>query len=72
MNTIIDIRNVSHRFAGGRNVLNNFSLQIPPGSIYGLLGRNGAGKTTCIRLLVGLLKPQEGSLSLLQEDPLTW
>jgi ABC-2 type transport system ATP-binding protein len=72
MNTIIDIRNVSHRFAGGHNVLDNFSLQIPPGSIYGLLGRNGAGKTTCIRLLVGLLKPQEGSVSLLQEDPLTW
>ncbi len=72
MNTIIELRNISHSFVAWQNVLNNVSLQIPKGSIYGLLGRNGAGKTTCIRLLVGLLKPQEGSVKLLQEDPLLW
>jgi ABC-2 type transport system ATP-binding protein len=72
MNPIIELRSVSHSFVAGQNVLNNVCLQIPKGSIYGLLGRNGAGKTTCIRLLVGLLKPREGSVKLLQEDPLLW
>jgi ABC-type multidrug transport system ATPase subunit len=34
--------------------LNNFSLRVPRGSIYGFLGRNGAGKTTAIKILAGL------------------
>jgi len=72
MNMPIDIRNVSHSFIGGLNILKSVSLQVPPGGIYGLLGRNGAGKTTCIRLLVGLLKPEKGSVSVLAEDPLLW
>ncbi|MDX8047307.1 ABC transporter ATP-binding protein [Gracilibacillus sp. S3-1-1] len=41
-------------------VVNNLSLNIPSGSIYGFLGPNGAGKTTTMRMLVGLIKPDDG------------
>lgn len=44
--------------------LNDFSVHIPKGSIYGLVGKNGAGKTTFIRLICGLQKPTKGSFSL--------
>ncbi len=46
-------------------VLNNVSLRVPEGSIYGFLGPNGAGKTTTLRLILGLLKKQHGSISIL-------
>jgi len=71
MNPTIEINRLSHRF-GRQLVLNDLTLKVPAGSIYGFLGRNGAGKTTCIRLLVGLLTPQKGSLALLGENPITW
>lgn len=41
---------------GSKAILNNISLNVPEGSIYGYLGRNGAGKSTTIKLLLGLLK----------------
>ena len=44
--------------------LNNFSLHIPKGSIYGFVGENGAGKTTFIRILCGLQAPASGSYAL--------
>jgi len=44
--------------------LDNFSVHIPKGSIYGLVGRNGAGKTTFIRLVCGLQRPSSGNYSL--------
>ncbi|WP_085994154.1 ABC transporter ATP-binding protein [Oceanobacillus senegalensis] len=47
---------------GGETVVNNLSLNIPTGSIYGFLGPNGAGKTTTMRMLVGLIKPDKGSI----------
>ena len=43
-------------------VINDVSLEIPKGISFGLLGSNGAGKTTFIRLMVGLLKPNSGSI----------
>ncbi len=60
---MIDIRNVS--FAYGRNseVLRNFSLSFAPGGVYGLLGRNGTGKSTLLYLIMGLLRPQKGSVA---------
>ncbi len=44
--------------------LNDVSLQVPQGSIYGFLGPNGAGKSTLIRVLAGLIKPSAGSFSI--------
>ncbi|HVI45027.1 MAG TPA: ATP-binding cassette domain-containing protein [Chitinophaga sp.] len=46
------------------SVLQNVSLQVPKGSIYGFLGANGAGKTTMIRLLLGLLPHEKSSIHL--------
>jgi ABC-2 type transport system ATP-binding protein len=52
-----------HRFSNSETVLNNINLQVAEGSIYGFLGPNGAGKTTTFRLILGLLKKQEGEIS---------
>src|SRR5215471_17207868 len=50
---------------GARSVLENLELSVPPGSIYGLLGRNGAGKTTLLKLAMGLLLPSSGEVRVL-------
>ncbi len=49
--------------------LNELSLQVPTGISFGLLGPNGARKTTLIRLLVGLLKPKSGNVRILGKTP---
>lgn len=56
---------------GEVRALNNVNLTIPKGQIFGLLGSNGAGKTTIIRLLTGAIKATGGSLSVLDQDPTT-
>lgn len=65
MHYTIETEKLSHRFAKGEPVLENISLQVPAGSIYGFLGPNGAGKTTTLRLILGLLKKQEGKITVL-------
>ena len=55
----IDVRGLTKRF-DGRTVVNNLSMTVPRGTIYGFLGPNGSGKTTTIRMLCGLLTPDEG------------
>ncbi|MGG7550829.1 ABC transporter ATP-binding protein [Chryseobacterium arthrosphaerae] len=47
---------------GSKTILNNISLNIPEGSIYGYLGRNGAGKSTTIKLLLGLLESDHDNI----------
>lgn len=56
---------------GGSKALDGFSLEVPEGSVFGLLGRNGAGKTTAIRVLLGLLRPDAGRSEVLGEDSLS-
>ena len=53
---------------GGQRVVNSLDLRIPQGSVYGLLGRNGAGKSTTIRMLMGMVRPDSGSATLLGEN----
>jgi len=50
---------------GSVTALDGLSLSVRQGEIYGFLGRNGAGKTTALRLLMGILKPDSGSIELL-------
>jgi ABC-2 type transport system ATP-binding protein len=53
---------------GDRYVVNNLNLEIPSGTVYGLLGRNGAGKSTTIKMLAGMVAPDYGSIELLGEN----
>ncbi len=56
----IDVRDVTKKF-GNRTVVNHIAMQVKHGEIYGFLGPNGSGKTTFLRMLCGLLKPDAGS-----------
>ncbi len=51
-------------FAGGRRALDGLSLSVPRGALFGFLGLNGAGKTTTIRALAGLVRPDDGVISI--------
>ena len=64
----IEFCNVSKSF-GQVKAANGLDLQIEEGQVYALLGHNGAGKTTALRLLLGLLKPDGGQVSVFGHDP---
>ncbi len=71
MNTYaIQTDTLTRDFAAVRAV-DNLSIQVPTGSIFGFLGPNGSGKTTTIRLLLGLLEPTHGKAQVLGFDTLT-
>src|SRR5438270_10250301 len=55
-------------FYGDSHVLHDVSFSLRPGRLLGLLGRNGAGKTTCMSAIIGLLKARRGTISLYGED----
>jgi ABC-2 type transport system ATP-binding protein len=59
---------LSKTFPGGVQAVSSLDLAVPAGAVYGLLGRNGAGKTTAIRLLMGLLRADGGSARVLGQD----
>ncbi len=63
----IDVHGLSKSF-GNKRAVNHLSLQVAEGEIYGFLGPNGSGKTTSIRMLCGLLTPDEGSGTCLGYD----
>jgi len=63
----IDVRGLSKSF-GNRKVVRDLSMQVRRGTIYGFLGPNGSGKTTTIRMLTGLLTPDEGEGTCLGYD----
>ncbi len=65
----IEIDNLSKNY-GKLRALNNMSLDVPEGTIYGLVGPNGSGKTTLIKALVGSLRPNSGFAKVLGLDPL--
>jgi ABC-2 type transport system ATP-binding protein len=57
---------------GRTPVLSDLSLAVPRGSVFALLGRNGAGKSSLLRVLLGQRPPAAGRVRLLGEDPWTW
>src|SRR3954452_22405130 len=59
-----------HTFYGDSHVLHGVGFALPPGGVLALLGRNGAGKTTCISTIIGFLKPKDGDIRLFGE-PIT-
>lgn len=66
----ITLTDVSKRY-GATQALNGLSLEIARGEMFGLIGPDGAGKTTAIRLICGLLHPDTGSLRVIDLDPVT-
>ena len=59
------------KYYGQRAVVESLDLRVPEGSVYGLLGRNGSGKSTTIKMLLGLVQPDCGRAELLGEDVAT-
>ena len=66
---VIDVRGLTKSFSGKR-VVDDFAITVRRGRIYGFLGPNGSGKTTTIRMLCGLLRPDEGKGTCLGHDVL--
>lgn len=64
----ISTTNLCRRF-GSVLAVQDVNLAVPEGSVYGYLGRNGAGKTTTIQMLMGLLLPDQGTISVMGFDP---
>jgi ABC-2 type transport system ATP-binding protein len=64
MEPIIDLKDLSCRY-GSHEAVSHLSLRVPAGSTYAFLGTNGAGKTTTIKTLLNLLKPTQGSATVL-------
>jgi lipopolysaccharide export system ATP-binding protein len=55
----------------GRTVVDRVSFEINPGEIVGILGRNGAGKTTSFRMVIGMITPEAGQVTFLNQDVTT-
>ncbi|MGW2510898.1 ATP-binding cassette domain-containing protein [Streptomyces scopuliridis] len=62
---VIETRGLTKRYRGGQLAVDRLDLSVPAGSVFGFLGPNGSGKTTTIRMLMGLIEPTAGSASLL-------
>jgi ABC-2 type transport system ATP-binding protein len=67
---MITVRNLTKRF-GSFTAVNNVSLDVGKGEIFGFLGPNGAGKSTTIRMLCGILTPTDGEATVLGYSPFT-
>ena len=61
MDPLVDIRDLTFSY-GSQPVLEGINLAVPPGVTLGLIGPNGGGKTTLMKLMLGLLEPQDGSI----------
>lgn len=59
---MIEIKNVSKSYVKGKKSVDDLNLKINDGEIFGFLGPNGAGKTTTIRMITGILNPDEGDI----------
>jgi ABC-2 type transport system ATP-binding protein len=68
MEPAIDVRGLTKHF-GDSVALDGIDLHVPAGAVYGFVGPNGAGKTTTIRLLLDLLRPTSGTMSVLGLQP---
>ena len=61
-NTVLEIKHFSKTYGGGKKAVDDISLEVMSGDIYGFIGHNGAGKSTTIRAAVGVLDFSEGEI----------
>lgn len=66
---VIETRGLTKRYRGGQLAVDGLDLSVPEGSVFGFLGPNGSGKTTTIRMLMGLIAPTSGTARVLG-DPM--
>jgi len=59
---MLSIKNLSKSYKGGKKTVDNLSIEVTAGDIYGFIGHNGAGKTTTLRAVVGVLDFEEGEI----------
>lgn len=64
---IVKIKNLTKTYKSGVRALNNLSFEVREGEIFGLLGPNGSGKTTCINCMLALLKFEEGTIDVFDQ-----
>ncbi|MYU61627.1 ATP-binding cassette domain-containing protein, partial [Streptomyces sp. SID69] len=62
---VIATRGLTKRYRGGQLAVDGLDLTVPAGSVFGFLGPNGSGKTTTIRMLMGLIEPTSGTARVL-------
>ena len=67
----IEIKQLEKVYSDGKKALDNISLAVPQGTIFGFLGPNGAGKTTTVKLLNGILDPTGGEIRVLGLNPVS-
>ena len=66
---MLKLENVSKSYAKGRvKAVDNLSLEVKPGEIFGFIGPNGAGKTTTIKMICGIINPDSGNISIDNHD----
>lgn len=66
---MINLTNVTFSYSRGKPLFHNLNVSLQPGTIYGLLGKNGAGKSSLLRLMGGLLYPTSGQLTVAGFEP---
>ncbi|MCL1123728.1 ABC transporter ATP-binding protein [Shewanella surugensis] len=67
-NAIVSLKNISH-FYQKNQVLNDINLQVHTGEVLGLLGHNGAGKTTMMKLILGIINASKGEVEVFGQNP---
>ncbi|MDJ0360276.1 ABC transporter ATP-binding protein [Rhodococcus sp. H29-C3] len=71
--TIIDVSGMTRRYDSGKSAfeaVSDLNLQVQEGELFGLLGTNGAGKTSTLEVIQGLSRPSEGTVSIMGMDPI--
>ena len=64
----IETRNLDFSFGNDKRTISSLNIKVGQGTIYGFLGPNGSGKTTSIRLMLGLLTPSKGNVMLFGKE----
>lgn len=71
---MLEIKNLSKSYSGGKKAVDNLSLDVKSGEIFGFIGHNGAGKTTTIKSIVGIHEFEEGEINInsisVKENPI--